>query len=171
MGKKFASILDKGLLISKFYNRLTLTTVSLIMMEEAEEEENVKLLISQISDKEVEFRYDSEIVFEVDGGDLIMTTTVYTKEGPVSGIRRFVQFNLDNLANVTPNSSRRNSYQASPHASRRSSVNLAAQPFLRRLSTDVHDGGQQTLRLANSLIPESPKTIFHRRPSIEVSHH
>ena len=90
------SILDKELLISKFYNRLTLTTVSLIMMEEAEEEENVKLLISQISDKEVEFRYDSEIVFEVDGGDLIMTTTVYTKEGPVSGIRRFVQFNLDN---------------------------------------------------------------------------
>ena len=169
--KNLHPFLILNFLIPKSYNRLTLTTVSLIMLGEAEENENVKLLISQISDKEVEFRFDSEIVFEVDGGDLIMTTTVYTKEGPVSGIRRFVQFNLDNLANVTPNSSRRNSYQASPHASRRSSVNLAAQPFLRRLSTEVQDGGQHMARLANSLIPESSKSIFHRRPSIEVSHH
>ena len=141
-------------------------------MGESEDSENVKLLISQKSDKDVEYRSDAEIVFEVDGGELIMKTTVYTRKGPVSGIRRFMQYNLDNLANATPNSSRRNSYQNSPHASRRSSVNLAAQPFLRRLSTDVQEGGLQNFRLANSLAPDvNLKTIFHRRPSIEISHH
>ena len=157
----------------KLFNRYTITTVSLIMSGEIEDNENVKLVISQVSEKNAEFGHDSEIVFETEGGTLIMTTTVYTDEGPVSGTRRFVQYNLDNLANITPNTSRRNSYQASPLASRRSSVNLAPQPFLRRLSTDVvnQEGGLQQSKFGSALLSvEPPKQSIHRRPSIEVSH-
>ena len=52
------------LLITKLLNRYTITTVSLIMSGEIEDNENVKLVISQVSEKDAEFGHDSEIVFE-----------------------------------------------------------------------------------------------------------
>ena len=137
--------------------------------EECEDDANIKLIMSQTSEKDVEFRFDSEIVFETIDGTLIMTVTVYTDEGPVSGTRHFVQYNLDNLGSISPNNSRRGSYSVSP--SRRSSMSLAPQPFLRKLSTEIHDSGLHMGKSGNNLLsPEKTNHVNHRRPSIEISH-
>ena len=101
-----------------------------------------------------------------------MTTTVYTKNGPISGTRQFLRYDLDNLMDMTPNASRRASYCASPNRSRRGSVNTAPHPFLRRGSSDFPPDEclQITPKFGSNLqTPENQGHIRHRRPSIEIS--
>ena len=104
--------------------------------------------------------------------NLIMTTTVDTKKGPISGTRQFSRYDLDNLMDMTPIASRRGSYCTSPNLSRRGSVNIPPHPFLRRGSTDVPP--DECLQIppkfgSNLHAPENQGHIRHRRPSIEIS--
>ena len=140
--------------------------------EETEENDGVRLVLNQVAEKDVEFHLDSEIVFEVCDGQMVMRTTVYTSNGPISGTRQFSLYNLDDLQDPTPNPSRRPSYcpsatpsrrasmSVTPNPPRRGSISAPQQPFLRRSSADFQFG-------TSLLAPQ----FAARRPSIDISYH
>ena len=94
-----------------------------------------------MAEKDVDFNLDSETVFQVFDGTLVMTITVYTDKGPVSGSREFTMYDLDDVIPLVR--SRRCS------STRRLS---GMSPFLRRVSEDV-------------LIEEDMLCGIYRRPS------
>ena len=115
------------ILIICFEIRFLVTTASLKKDPENIDEEDVKFILSQVAEKDVWYKSDSEVVFEVrDDGDLIMTTTIFTDDGPVSGTRTFVRFDLDTLHDIDPIQGRRNSALITPNLSRRGSFDVAS---------------------------------------------
>ena len=95
--------------------RLVETTVSLLEERECEDNEDddgVKLVLKQVADRDERFHFDSDVTFEVYDGELVMTTTVHTDEGPVSGTRTFTRYDLDKLMDLNMNLSRRNSNES-----------------------------------------------------------
>ena len=146
--------------------RLVETTVSLLEERECEDNEDddgVKLVLKQVADRDERFHFDSDVTFEVYDGELVMTTTVHTDEGPVSGTRTFTRYDLDKLmdlnmnlsrrnsncsrrnslrkSSASPDNTRRNSVCVSPNLSRRASVNVPPQPFLRKTSLQTSNYG------------------------------
>ena len=59
---------------------------------EPSEERNI-LHLEQIAEKDLFYRNDSTTTWEQMGDILTMTVHVYTKEGTVSGIRKFIRHN------------------------------------------------------------------------------
>ena len=115
------------ILILCFEIRFLVTTASLKKDPDNVYEEDVKFVLSQVAEKDVWYKSDSEVVFEVgDDGDLIMTTTIFTNDGPVSGTRTFVRFDLDTLHDIDPIQGRRNSALITPNLSRRGSFDVSS---------------------------------------------
>jgi len=74
-----------------------------------------------LAEKDVLYTYDSETVFEVRNGDMVMTMTVKSDEGPISCTRYFSRYDK-NLKERTPNPSRRTSISATANLFHRGSM-------------------------------------------------
>ena len=105
------------------YIRFTLTTASLVKDMDRENNEGEQLILQQVAEKDVHNKSNSETIFEVKDGNMVMTITVQSNEGPISGSRYFTRYDLKNLDDLTPNPSRRASICVTPNRSRRGSVN------------------------------------------------
>ena len=143
----------------------------------------MRLILRQEADKEIEFHFDSEIVFQVYDDTLIMTTTVYTKQGPISGSRHFTKHNLDNVTELVPKSSRRASTGGPQIRSRRCSVspalnisrrgmrNVSPHPFIRRASSEILIEEHNLIQNNCGNHSRTSGTQEYRKPSIEISLH
>ena len=144
--------------------RFTVTTAYLLKDTESKDEDNVRLVLNQVAEKDVRFNLDSEIVFEVCDGDLVMTTKVMTPcIGTVIGTRCFSRYDLDNLTEVSKVQSRRPSFSVTPNLSRRGSYNVRQDEILENFS-QILAAKMEKRRLS------LPKNIS-RGPLIEISHH
>jgi hypothetical protein len=151
----------------------------------------VQFILRQAAEKDVKFNFDAEIVFQVNDGTLIMTTTVYTNEGPISGTRQFSQWDLDMLTDLTPKSSSRRASMCGStknsrpttvsasrlvESSRRRSRTASPRKVLRRESAE-ETAEKIPPELANNPLfqknksPERKKRIDHGKPRIDVSQH
>ena len=137
------------------------------------------------------FNFDAEVVFQVNDGTLVMTTTVYTNEGPISGTRQFLQCDSDILPDLTPKCSRRasmssstnnarpTSISSSPNNARRRSRTISPRPIFQRETGDVliEERLEKSKKLGNNPLfqknktPERKSHIDHGRPNIEISQH
>ena len=149
----------------------------------------MQLILRQKAEKDVKFNFDTDVVFQVNDGSLVMTTTVFTNEGPISGTRHFSQGGSDILTDLTRKCSRRSaspsvpsrrtSIASSTNHARRGSKNASSHPLLRRRSADIltEESLGISPELANSPLfqknrsPERQNHVDHGRPSIEISHH
>ena len=106
----------------KFHNfyRFVVTTASLLKNDE-DEDDKARLILNQEAEKDVDFCFDSEIVFEAFDETLVMTTTVQTDEEPVTGTRTFSRYNLDQLMDQISAPDRRPSFCLGQNRSRRGS--------------------------------------------------
>jgi hypothetical protein len=132
---------------------------------------DVQFVLRQVAEKDVRFRSDSEVTFEVCDGELVMTTTVQTEKGSISGTRNFLPYDLDKLGDqVMPISSRRGSFAPSPMRSPRGSV--ITMPTRTSKSDEILDLLQAPPKYGRSLsIPQFSDPVCQQKPSIEISHH
>ena len=114
--------------------------------------------------------FDSEIVFEVCNGELVMKTTIKTEKGPISGTRTFSECDLDKLFDMRQMAIQRGSFQLNIFASSpRASFSAS-----RRSSKDATVEISQTVanmpggRLS---VSKCSKNFLQRKPSIEISLH
>ena len=138
--------------------------------DDKEDNEGERLILHQVAEKDVIYKYDSETIFEVKNGDMVMTITVQGEEGPISGTRYFSRYELTNLEELTPNPSRRGSICVTPNRSRRGSMNGDS----RRPSAAGADAISEALARSfgsNFLMPQNSENIIQRKPSIQISHH
>ena len=145
--KNYIDTISRYKFHSNSHLRFTVTSVSLVQDEKnINNKEDVKLVLTQVAEKDVRFKFDSKVVFEMRDGVLVMTTTVETDKGPVSGTRTFSWFDLDNLHG----GSRRGSYldflPVVKVPSRRGSYNVASQSSSEVLDSErVSEALQKTL--------------------------
>ena len=138
---------------------------------ETKKDMDAQLVLRQVAEKDVRFKSDSEVNFEVCDGELVMTTPVQTRKGKISGTRNFLQYDLDKLGNMDQTiSSRRGSYAPSPMRSPRGSVITIPG----RTSTEDHE--QELLQPPPTYgrrlsIPKLSDAVLQPKPSIEISHH
>ena len=69
--------------------RIVITTVRL---DEEGGEGHEKLILEQRAEKDLKYNKDSLVSYEGDGDVLNQTMTVFTKEGPVVGYRKFLRY-------------------------------------------------------------------------------
>ena len=132
---------------------------------------DAQLVLRQVAEKDVRFKSDSEVTFEVCDGELVMTTTVHTVKGNISGTRTFLQYDLDKLGNMDQTiSSRRGSFAPSPMRSPRGSVITI--PGRTSTEDQEQDWLQPPPKYGRRLsIPKVSDAILQKKPSIEISHH
>ena len=130
--------------------------------------EDITLVLNQVAEKDVRFKNDSNVEFFVQDDELYMVTSIKTKNGIVSGTRKFCQYNLDKLGDasllkggacfgISPNVSRRGSFMTSRRASKELSGDLLM-PF----------PGEPNRRSPYSKVPEH---LLPKMPVIEISEH
>ena len=133
---------------------------------------DARLVLQQVAEKDVYFNFDSTIVFEVCDGELVMTTTVQTGKGIISGTRNFLEYDLDKLGNMMPISSRRGSFAPSPMRSPRGSViTIAGQPSKEDQEEDLLHPPPKHVRRLSLHPPSLSDHTLQQKPSIEISHH
>ena len=165
------------------YNRSVETTASLSRDDpEDYEDKNIKFVLNQIADKDLEFNYDGEVVFEAsdDGESLAMSTTIKTSDGNVSGTFYFSRYDLDSLNDKGGVTSRRASFCHAKNASRRNSIE-SPNNRSRRNSVNLLPGGIDPSQFLSSIqnkfganlsVPMiSEKLDTALNPEIEISHH
>ena len=144
---------------------------------EGKKDMDAQLILRQVAEKDVKFRNDSEVTFEVSDGELVMTTTVKTRKGNISGTRNFLQYDLDKLGNmIQPISSRRGSFAPTPMRSPRGSVITI--PALTSTGDQENDSQAPPFSLQlppkygrRLSIPQLSDSVVQQKPSIEISHH
>ena len=154
------------------FTRFVLATASLQKDQGNKDDTQARLVLRQVAEKDVRFRFDSEIVFEVCDGKLVMTTTVQTDKGPVSGSRQFLEYDLDKLCNLREvSSTQRGSFSLSPFiGSPRPSFSLSS----RRSSKEIPEEISQQLarKFGRRLsMPKVSEQLLPLKQSIEISHH
>ena len=127
----------------------------------------VRLVLKQVAEKDVRFKFDSEIVFEMWDEDLVMTTNVITSTGWISGTRCFSRYDLDNLFEANKIPSRRASFSITPNLSRRGSYNVRQDDTLENFA-QILANKQEKRRLS---LPKPPAVVQTGGPVIEISHH
>ena len=138
--------------------------------EGTNEEDNVRLVLNQVAEKDVPFNLDSEIVFKVNSDDeLVMTTKVIDNQigAPTIATRRFSRFDLDNLIEINKVQSQRPSFSVTPNLSRRGSYNVRQDETQDSLS-QLLSAKLEKRRLS---IPKTPASLQSNGPIIEISHH
>ena len=139
-------------------------------VETTNEEDNVRLVLNQVAEKDVRFNLDTEIVFKVNSHDeLVMTTKVIDNQigDPIIGTRRFSRFDLDNLIEVTKVQSHRPSFSVTPNLSRRGSYNVRQDETLDNFS-QLLSAKLEKRRLS---LPKTLTSLQSSGPIIEISHH
>ena len=102
-------------------SRYVVTTVSLVKTTNRDDDDKARLILNQVAEKDALFNLSSEIIFEACGDSLVMTTTVQTDEGYISGTRTFSRYDLDELLDTISIPDRRSSLCMAPNISRRGS--------------------------------------------------
>jgi hypothetical protein len=153
------------------------TTASLQKDEENKDDTKARLVLRQVAKKNGPFRFDSEIVFEACDGELVMTTTVETDKGPVSGTRQMMEYDLDKLCRLKQDSSsQRGSFSHSPFIrSPRASFSVSSRKSSKEIPEEM---SQQlaTLQVASKFgrrlsMPKVSENLLTLKPTIEISHH
>ena len=78
--------------------RLIVTTLSL---DDSDGEGYERLILDQTAEKDVKANLDSQTVFTGDDDTMTMTTTIYAKEGPIIGSKKYIRHQIHD--SHTPN--------------------------------------------------------------------
>ena len=146
------------------------TTASLLKNSNREEDEKARLVLNQEADKEFEFHFNSEIVFEALDETLVMTTTVFTNDGPIIGTRTFSRYDLDQLLDIVPNPDRRPSFCMAQNIARRGSFATTNLKAPEALHEDIlHQLGARSRR--RSSVAKVPEHLLPLIINTEASDH